>query len=166
MAESPEPQPVPVPPDARAAAVPTPVGLLAVITKGEAVIRIAWGRPARSMPDDPLLAAARAELDAYFAHLLTRFTLPLAPEGSAFARRVWAALCRIPYGRTTSYGELAAALGSAPRAIGRAVGANPIPILIPCHRVLGRGGDLVGYSGAGGVLTKRALLIHEGALLC
>ncbi len=161
-----EPQLVPVPPDARATAVSTPIGQLAVITNGEAVIRIAWGRPARTARDDPLLAAARAELAAYFAHRLKCFTLPLAPAGSAFARGVWEALRRIPYGRTTSYGALAAALGSSPRAIGRAVGANPIPIVIPCHRVLGRNGDLVGYSGAGGLATKRALLVHEGALLC
>ncbi len=157
---------VPVPPHARACAVETPVGLLTVMSNGRALIRIAWGRPARAGCDDPLLQAARAELAAYFAHRLRRFTLPLAPHGSAFARRVWEALCRIPYGRTVSYGALAADLGSAPRAIGRAVGANPIPIIIPCHRVVGAGGELVGYSGAGGIATKRALLLHEGALLC
>ncbi len=166
MSERRKAQTVPVPPDARACAVATPVGLLTVIANDRALIRIAWGRPTRADGDDPLLAAARAELAAYFAHRLRRFTLPLAPCGGAFARRVWEALCRIPYGRTISYGALAAELGSSPRAVGRAVGANPIPIVIPCHRVLGADGRLVGYSGGGGLATKRALLIHEGALLC
>ncbi len=165
MSEPDKPQAVPVPPDARACAVATPVGLLTVIANHQAVIRIAWGRPACMAGNAPLLETARAQIVAYFAHRLKRFTLPLAPQGSAFAQHVWEALCRIPYGRTVSYGALAADLGSSPRAIGRAVGANPIPIVIPCHRVVGADGRLVGYSGGGGLATKRALLIHEGVPL-
>ena len=151
----------------RAAVVASPVGRLVLVAEGDAIVRLHWGESA--LPEaapDPLLAEARAQLAAYFAGRLTRFTLPLAPGGSAFERRVWRALCAIPFGDTVTYGALARDLSSAPRAVGRAVARNPLPILIPCHRVVGSRGALVGYSGAGGVATKRALLVHEGALLC
>jgi methylated-DNA-[protein]-cysteine S-methyltransferase len=110
----------------------------------------------------PLLGEAARQLDAYFAGRLTRFDLALAPTGSPFEQLVWTAMRAIPYGETRCYGELAAAVGSAPRAVGRACGRNPIPIVIPCHRVLARTG-LGGYSGAGGLTTKRRLLMLEGA---
>lgn len=111
--------------------------------------------------DDAAFAHARAELEAYFAGTLRDFTLPLAPEGTPFQRRVWDALCRIPYGETTTYGEIAAALGipRSSRAVGAAIGRNPIAIVIPCHRVIGRNGSLTGY--AAGVERKRWLLAHE-----
>ena len=102
------------------------------------------------------------QLDAYFAGHLTRFDLPLAPSGSPFEVGVWTAMAEIPYGETRVYGELAASVGSAPRAVGRACGRNPIPIVIPCHRVLAKAG-LGGYSGSGGLATKRHLLALEGA---
>ena len=89
--------------------------------------------------------------------------MPLAPAGSGFRQRVWQAMQAIPVGETRSYGALARALGSAPRAVGGACGANPIPILIPCHRVVA-GGGLGGYSGGAGLATKIALLKLEGAL--
>ena len=108
-----------------------------------------------------LLAEAAAQLDAYFAGKLTRFDLPLAPSGSPFETRVWTAMQAIPYGETRVYGDLAELVGSAPRAVGRACGSNPIPIVIPCHRVLAKTG-LGGYSGAGGLATKRHLLALEG----
>lgn len=88
--------------------------------------------------------------------------LPLAPRGTAFQRRVWDALLAIPYGETRTYGELAAELGSSPRAIGTAVGKNPISVIVPCHRVLGADGSLTGY--AGGLDRKETLLELEGAL--
>lgn len=87
--------------------------------------------------------------------------VPLAPRGTAFQRRVWDALLAIPYGETRTYGELAAALGSSARAVGSAVGKNPVSVIIPCHRVLGAGGSLTGY--AGGLDRKRALLALERA---
>jgi methylated-DNA-[protein]-cysteine S-methyltransferase len=89
--------------------------------------------------------------------------LPLRPAGSDFEQRVWAAMQDIPYGKTRCYGDLANATGSAARAVGRACGRNPIPIVIPCHRVLGKGW-MGGYSGDGGLKTKTALLTLEGAL--
>ena len=112
---------------------------------------------------NPLLSEAARQLDAYFAGKLADFDLKLRPAGSNFETRVWAAMQDIPYGETRCYGDLAATTGSAPRAVGRACGKNPIPIVIPCHRVLGKGW-LGGYSGSGGLRTKQALLALEGAL--
>lgn len=113
--------------------------------------------------------AARCEpvarqLAEYFAGERRSFDLPLAPEGTEFQRAVWDALSAIPYGRTMGYGELARGLGrpAASRAVGRANGANPIPVIVPCHRVIGAQGDLTGYGG--GLERKRFLLRLEGAL--
>lgn len=112
---------------------------------------------------EPFKAAAD-QLDAYFAGALTCFTLPLAPRGSQFQQRVWAALQDIPYGQTESYGELAERIGSAgaARAVGLANGKNPIGIVIPCHRVLGSNGNLTGYGG--GLDRKKQLLDLELAV--
>ena len=116
------------------------------------------GEPA----DSPVLLVARCWLDAYFAGERPGVVdVPLAPRGTAFQRRVWDALLAIPYGETRTYGELAAALGSSARAVGSAVGKNPVSVIIPCHRVLGAGGSLTGY--AGGLDRKRALLALERA---
>jgi len=142
--------------------ITSPVGRLVLEEERDALVAIHWGgAPAGN--GGPLLAEAARQLDAYFAGKLTDFDLPLRPAGSEFERRVWAAMQDIPYGKTRCYGDLAAATGSAPRAVGRACGKNPIPIVIPCHRVLGKGW-MGGYSGAGGLKTKGALLALEGAL--
>ena len=114
---------------------------------------------------DPVpLAAVEIQLDAYFRGTRRTFDLPLAPRGTPFQQRVWAELQRIPFGTTISYGELARRLGNPllTRAVGTANGANPIGIIIPCHRVIGADGSLTGY--AGGLPMKQALLSHEGAL--
>lgn len=115
----------------------------------------------RGVPfDSPVLLAARRWLDAYFAgERPDAADVPLAPRGTAFQRRVWDALLAIPYGETRAYGELAAVLGSSPRAVGAAVGRNPISVIVPCHRVLGAGGSLTGY--AGGLERKQDLLELE-----
>ena len=115
----------------------------------------------RGVPfDSPVLLAARRWLDAYFAgERPDAADVPLAPRGTAFQLRVWDALLSIPYGETRTYGELAAELGSSSRAVGSAVGRNPISVIIPCHRVLGADGSLTGY--AGGLDRKRALLELE-----
>lgn len=109
------------------------------------------------------LPAAREQLAAYFDAALTAFDLPLAPYGTPFRRRVWSALREIPYGATTTYGRLAAAIGNpaASRAVGLANGRNPISIVVPCHRVVGADGSLTGYGG--GLDRKRVLLALEGA---
>lgn len=113
--------------------------------------------------DDTGFAAAVEQLDDYFGGRRTGFDLPLAPRGSAFQRRVWELLRRIPYGETRSYGQLAAELGNPglAREVGAANGRNPISVIVPCHRVVGADGKLVGY--AGGLERKRFLLDLEGA---
>lgn len=168
--------------------VPSPIGALIVTERGGAIVALGWGgapngsRRSGAAADPsggtPLLRDAAAQLAAYFAGRLTAFDLPLAPAGSDFQQRVWAAMQAIPYGETATYGALAARIGEATRAargadplpdgrpggaaraVGAACGANPIPIVIPCHRVVaanGRGG----YSGQGGLATKDALLALE-----
>jgi methylated-DNA-[protein]-cysteine S-methyltransferase len=114
-------------------------------------------------PHNPLLAEAVRQLCAYFAGRLRDFTLPLDPRGTEFQRRVWRQLETIPYGEIRSYSEIARAIGSpaAVRAVGAANGANPIPIVVPCHRVIGANGKLVGYGG--GLPLKKRLLDLEGA---
>ena len=142
--------------------IPSPVGQLTIEEEDDALVAIRWGsgEPGNG---SPLLAEAARQLQAYFAGELTDFDLPLAPAGSRFEQRVWAAMQMIPYGQTRSYGDLAVSVDSAPRAVGRACGKNPIPIVIPCHRVLARTG-MGGYSGEGGLVTKERLLALEGAL--
>ena len=110
---------------------------------------------------DTLLREAGRELEAYFAGKRERFDLPLAPQGTAFQKRVWKKLVSIPYGKTVSYSELARRIGrpGAFRAVGAANGQNPISVIIPCHRVLGKNGDLTGYGG--GLDVKRRLLELE-----
>jgi len=112
-------------------------------------------------PDRSTLTETVRQLTAYFAGKLRFFDVPLAPQGTSFQQQVWRALCDIPYGETTSYGELAHRIGNpkAVRAVGLANGSNPIAIIIPCHRVIGSNGSLTGYGG--GLPIKRALLELE-----
>ncbi len=140
-----------------------PVGDLTLSEEGGAIVSLDWGW-APGQTETGLLRQARRQLERYFDGDIVPFDLPLDPPGSDFQRRVWRLMRAIPAGRTRSYGELARELGSAARAVGGACGANPIPILIPCHRVLAAGGALGGYSGLGGTETKRFLLRLEGVL--
>ena len=144
--------------------IESPVGPL-TITAADGVITavdfVAGGGP---RPNAGVLAEAARQLTEYFAGDRCEFALPLAPSGTPFRLRVWQAMQAIPYGQTRSYGDLARALDSAPRAVGGACGANPIPLVIPCHRVVGAGGALGGFSGGAGCDTKRQLLALERAL--
>ncbi len=137
------------------------VGPLGADTDGQAVTALHWGRDG-TLTEGPLFEQLRTEMDAYFAGNLTAFSVPLAPGGSDFQLKFYDALCAIPYGDTRTYGDIAKNLNVSAQAIGQACGANPIAILIPCHRVLSARG-LGGYSGAGGVDAKVALLRLEGA---
>ncbi|MDP3969621.1 MAG: methylated-DNA--[protein]-cysteine S-methyltransferase [Nocardioides sp.] len=153
----------------------SPVGDLRLVARDDHVSAIEFapflppgdGRPLGERDDSAvLLGRVREQLAAYFAKELTAFDLPLAPTGSAFQRRVWDALLTIGYGETASYGEVATRLGmtvAASRAVGLANGRNPIPIVIPCHRVIGADGSLTGY--AGGTARKQLLLELEQAAL-
>ena len=140
----------------------SPVGPLTVWAEDGAVTRLDWEDRPAAPPADAVLNDARTQLTGYFAGHRKTFDLPLAPRGSAFQQAFYAALCAIPFGETRTYGDLAAELGVSAQAIGQACGANPIPILIPCHRVLAANG-LGGFSGRGGVEAKVALLRLEGA---
>ena len=144
--------------------IESPVGPLTITAADGAITAVDFGPGGGPGPHDGVLAEAARQLTEYFDGDLRGFTLPVEPEGTSFRRRVWAAMQAIPYGQTRSYGDLARALDSAPRAVGGACGANPIPLIIPCHRVVGAGGALGGFSGGAGCDTKRQLLALEGAL--
>jgi methylated-DNA-[protein]-cysteine S-methyltransferase len=149
----------------------SPVGELRIVEQGGAITAIEFspfresvdGRPRGERGDDhPVLVRAVQQLTAYFGRELKEFDLPLAPHGSDFQKRVWQELLGIGYGETASYGQIAHRLGmtnAASRAVGLANGRNPIPIVIPCHRVIGANGTLTGY--AGGVERKQTLLELE-----
>ena len=136
-------------------------------TEAGAVVRAGFGAPddglADARRDSDAPAEAVRQLDAYFRGERTTFDLELAPEGTPFQQEVWRALGAVDFGRTLSYGELAARVGrpKGAQAVGRANGQNPIAVVVPCHRVVGADGALVGY--AGGLDRKAALLAHEGA---
>lgn len=133
-------------------------GVYFVGQKYEAAVRDGWA----DTPGHPWLAAARGQIEEYLAGARTTFSVPLDPQGTPFQQRVWQALLEIPAGTTVTYGELARRVGapSAARAVGAAVGRNPVSLIVPCHRVVGASGALTGY--AGGLDRKRALLELEG----
>lgn len=151
----------------------TPVGDLRIVAVDDAIRAIQFApfpeSPAMGERDDdhPLLVEALRQLHAYFDGTLTEFDLPLDPVGSVFQQEVWLALRQIPYGQTTSYGEIARRIGrtaTASRAVGLANGRNPLSIVVPCHRVIGAKGALIGY--AGGLERKQTLLaLERGSLL-
>ena len=142
----------------------TNLGDLTISEDDGAIVALDWGR-GRDQAETPLLRRARDQVQDYFDGKRLTFALPLAPHGSDFQKRVWAALCTIPPGETRSYADIARVIGSAPRAVGGANGANPIPIIIPCHRVVAADGSLGGYSGGEGPATKRFLLDLESRAL-
>ena len=156
----------------------SPVGTLLLATDANAVREIHFPKRGRTVkpqsdwvpgdgggPAAKLLDRLQRELDAYFEKTLRRFRVPVKPEGTVFQESVWAELYRVPYGETISYGELARRIGkpSASRAVGAANGKNPIPIIIPCHRIIGADGSLTGFGG--GLTTKERLLELEGCFI-
>jgi methylated-DNA-[protein]-cysteine S-methyltransferase len=148
--------------------MPSPVGRLELVEAAGALVAIRFdaapdGTPGPERGGSPVLTEARRQLVRYFDGDQRVFDLPLRPRGTDFQRRVWEVLATVPWGTTTTYGALAARLGLPPgasRAVGAANGANPLPIVLPCHRVLGSDGTLTGY--AGGLERKAALLRLEG----
>ena len=141
--------------------VHTPFGDLTLVAENDAITALEWRRSAQQ-DDTDLLDEAAKQLTAYAEGRRETFDLPLHVKGTDFQRAVCDAMRAIPFGYTRTYGEIAKDLGVPAQAIGQACGANPIPVIIPCHRVMGAKG-LTGFSGAGGVETKVALLRHEGA---
>jgi len=146
----------------KTAQVETPFGSLVLSEKDGALISLAWGKNGKGTGQPtPLLAQAIHQLQDYFAGKRQSFDLPLNPAGTAFQKKVWKNLSAIPYGETRRYGDVARAIKSAPRAVGMGCGRNPLPILIPCHRVVASDGTLGGYSGGKGLETKAGLLDLE-----
>lgn len=152
----------------RSLSFPSPIGRIEVYGDDAAITGLRWvsRETSASSPDpaDPLphLAEARAQIEAYFDGSLRTFDLPLRLAGGTdFELAVWHAMQEIPYGMVWTYGELATHVGGVARAVGGACGRNPIPIIVPCHRVIGSDGKLVGFSGTGGIRTKRFLLALE-----
>ena len=139
----------------------SPVGPLGANAASGAITELVWGKSG-NLTEGPLHLQIADEIAAYFAGRLQRFQTSVAPKGSAFQQDFYVALCAIPYGQTRTYGDLAQDLGVSAQAIGQACGANPIAIIIPCHRVLAANG-LGGYSGVGGIEAKVALLKLERA---
>jgi methylated-DNA-[protein]-cysteine S-methyltransferase len=147
--------------------VDSPIGPLGLIASDVALQGVVFdGRGIRSEGSAPVLDEAARQLTAYFEGDLVTFDLPLELHGTDFQRQCWLALATIPFGQTVSYGEQARRLGlgsDKARAVGAANGSNPLPIVLPCHRVIGADGSLTGFGG--GLHVKRFLLEHEGALL-
>jgi len=141
----------------------SPVGAITVFAFEDQIVALDWGF-VEDVESTAVLEEAKKQLAAYFSGTLDRFDLPLAPNGTDFQKTVWQAMCDIPMGRTATYKELAESAGSpkAFQSVGTACGLNPIPIIIPCHRVLASNNKPGGYSGQGGLETKRALLKIEG----
>jgi methylated-DNA-[protein]-cysteine S-methyltransferase len=152
----------------------SPVGKLKIVASAKTLIAIEWEgesgkrkreHPSKFDPRHPILLETERQLGEYFAGIRTRFDLPLEARGSDFEKKVWQALKKIPYGKTRSYLDLAKAIGSpkACRAVGAANSRNPLPIVVPCHRVIGANGKLTGF--AGGLEKKATLLAHEARAL-
>jgi methylated-DNA-[protein]-cysteine S-methyltransferase len=150
--------------------VASPVGPLLLVANDDGLTGVYFETSRHGRPDLPvdshgsasaqaMLDEAARQLDAYFRRTLREFALPLSPAGTAYQKKVWDELRRIPYGETRSYGDIAFRIGSVARAVGNANGLNPIPIIVPCHRVIGSDGSLVGFGG--GLPAKRWLLDHE-----
>ena len=142
----------------------SPVGILSAFDNGGTLVALEWGRVPE--PDPTALTKETAQqLKAYFDGTLRTFDLPLDPPGSDFQKAVCFQMCKIPYGERLTYGDIARTLGKPAQAVGGACGRNPIPIIIPCHRVVGANGSMTGFSGGEGVETKIWLLQHEGMLM-
>jgi methylated-DNA-[protein]-cysteine S-methyltransferase len=143
---------------------PSPFGFITITAEDEKITSVELCKKVTSLGSSKVLDDAGTQLALYLKGALPKFSLPLKVSGTPFQLAVWKAIAKVPFGKTISYGEIATALGKpqAARAVGAAVGANPTPLLVGCHRVLGSSGSLTGYSGGQGIKTKKLLLDHEG----
>ncbi|UUX47940.1 methylated-DNA--[protein]-cysteine S-methyltransferase [Nisaea acidiphila] len=145
----------------------SPIGRIHLTEENGFITRLTWVSRETSgdysdSETSPVLLEAERQIHAYFDKNLKNFELPLAYDrGSAFEQSVWDAMKEIPFGKVLTYGDIAERIGGVARAVGGACGANPIPLIIPCHRVVGSDGKLTGFSGDGGIATKQRLLDHE-----
>jgi methylated-DNA-[protein]-cysteine S-methyltransferase len=143
---------------------PSPFGFITITAEAEKITAVELCRKATSLGSSKVLDEAGKQLALYLKGSLPKFSLPLKVSGTPFQVAVWKTIAKVPFGKTVSYGEIATAIGKplASRAVGAAVGANPTPLLVGCHRVLGSNGSITGYSGGQGIKTKKLLLEHEG----
>ena len=143
---------------------PSPFGFITITTEAEKITSVELCKKVTSLGSSKVLDEAGKQLSLYLKGSLPKFSLPTKVSGTPFQIAVWKAIAKVSFGETISYGEIAAAIGKpqAARAVGAAVGANPTPLLVGCHRVLGSSGSLTGYSGGQGIKTKKLLLDHEG----
>jgi methylated-DNA-[protein]-cysteine S-methyltransferase len=143
---------------------PSPFGFITITAEDEKITSVDLCKKANSLGSSKVLEDAGIQLDMYLKGNLPKFRLPIKVSGTPFQLAVWKTIAKVPFGKTLSYGDIAKSIGKpqAARAVGAAVGANPTPLLIGCHRVLGSSGSLTGYSGGQGIKTKKKLLDHEG----
>jgi methylated-DNA-[protein]-cysteine S-methyltransferase len=142
---------------------PSPFGFITITAEAEKITAVELCKKANSLGSSKVLEQAAKQIDLYLKGSLPKFSLPLKVSGTPFQLAVWKTIAKVPFGKTISYGEIADAIGKpqASRAVGAAVGANPTPLLVGCHRVLGSSGSITGYSGGQGIKTKKFLLDHE-----
>jgi methylated-DNA-[protein]-cysteine S-methyltransferase len=142
---------------------PSPFGYITITAEAEKITAVELCKKANSVGSSKVLTDAAKQIDLYLRGSLPKFSLPLKVSGTPFQLSVWKTIATVPFGKTISYGEIATAIGKpqAARAVGAAVGANPTPLLVGCHRVLGSSGSITGYSGGQGIKTKKLLLDHE-----
>jgi methylated-DNA-[protein]-cysteine S-methyltransferase len=145
------------------ASVDSPIGPITLIAQGEKIVRVELGKKARAEGSSKVLTEAKNQIAAYFAGKIERFSVPIEAVGTEFQKAVWKEIAKLGFGKAISYGEIATKIGKpqASRAVGAAVGSNPTPLLVGCHRVLGSSGKITGFTGAKGIKTKAWLLDHE-----
>jgi methylated-DNA-[protein]-cysteine S-methyltransferase len=143
---------------------PSPFGFITITAEAEKITAVELCKKVNSVGSAKVLDEAGKQLALYLEGSLRKFSLPLKVSGTPFQVAVWKAIAKVPFGKTVSYRQIAAAIGKpqAARAVGAAVGANPTPLLVGCHRVMGSNGSITGYSGGQGIKTKKLLLEHEG----
>jgi methylated-DNA-[protein]-cysteine S-methyltransferase len=143
---------------------PSPFGFITITAEAEKITAVELCKKANSFGSSKVLEQAAKQIDLYLKGSLPKFSLPLKVSGTPFQLAVWKQIAKVPFGKPISYGEIADAIGKpqAARAVGAAVGANPTPLLVGCHRVLGSNRSITGYSGGQGIKTKKLLLDHEG----
>lgn len=142
----------------------SPIGAITIESRDGKIISLTMGQSYPAFGSDPILREAKKQVSAYLAGKLEKFDLPVQLDGTAFQKSVWKVIAKTNFGKTVTYGDIAAKIGNpqAARAIGGAVGANPVPLIVGCHRVLGSNKKITGYSGGNGILTKEWLLELEG----
>lgn len=142
----------------------SPIGFITVTAEDEKITSVQLCKKMNSIGNAKVLDQVKKQLDQYLEGNLAKFSIPLKVSGTPFQLAVWRAIAKVPFGKSISYGEIAHQIGKplAARAVGAAVGANPTPLLVGCHRVLGSTGSITGYTGGKGVSTKKQLLAHEG----